>query len=79
VYYTNMSGPVFSVAKASATEMGRQVKHQLQERGINIDAVTDGTLLRDMEVRARELVASINSEKVEPEFVEMETKKDKSD
>lgn len=67
VYYTNMAGPIYSVAKTSAGQMGRQASKKLRDRGINIDSLVDGTLARELEVKARGLVSSMgkNDDEIE--------------
>ena len=48
VWKTNTAGPILHVAKAAATEMGQQISINLEQRGIDVNSILDGSLLKNL-------------------------------
>ena len=53
IWYTNLSGPIVHVARASIQEIFNQTYQGLKKRGFNIDALLNGTFLDSIQVNAR--------------------------
>jgi hypothetical protein len=66
-----MGGPMLSVAKAGALDIGRQIQTNLREKGINIDSLVDGTFLRQLETKFAELTKFETENVVDSNEIEM--------
>ncbi|KAJ3187356.1 Dynamin-like GTPase that mediates homotypic ER fusion [Gaertneriomyces sp. JEL0708] len=62
VWYTGTARPVLNIARAMLKESGNQVGLKLREKGVNVDGIMDGTLLRNSTTMAVDGVKRMQKE-----------------